>query len=445
LSTATIIREPKRTTGGFPVRHRIVLLLALFSLVAYVLRMNISVAAKFMIPELGITQIQMGQVFSAFMLGYALFQIPWGLLGDRTGPRLALTIAALVWGVTTALTGFLPGLISGSTAAFICLIALRFVLGAAQAALYPLAARAVANWMPGLERAFGYSIIIAAAAAGSAFTGPLVAWCMVNLGWRMSFYVCSILALVIAGVWYWYATDSPKRHPGISESELALIGDGAAQVPVEGPLSTSWWTLLRNPNITLICASYFLSSYLLFVFLFWFYLYLVEERKFSVLSGGLFTSIPYITALVVVPMAGHLSDRLCRTLGKRLGRRVVAMGGFTVAAAALFVGTRVGNAYLAIGTLSISVAFLMATEGPFWSSTIDVAGPHAGAAGGIMNMAGNLGGVVSTALIPVLVKDFGWAVALGSGSVLAVIGGLIWLLIRADQESPATQAANQLL
>jgi ACS family glucarate transporter-like MFS transporter len=112
------------------------------------------------------------------------------------------------------------------------------------------------------------------------------------------------------------------------------------------------------------------------------------------------------------------------------------MGGFSVAAVTLFVGTRAADPYVAIGALSCSVAFLMATEGPFWSSAIDIAGAHAGAAGGIMNMAGNLGGVAATSLFPILVKQFGWAVALGSGSGLAIVGGLLWLLIRVDQRGP---------
>jgi MFS transporter, ACS family, glucarate transporter len=378
------------------VRYSMVALLAVFSLVAYILRMNISVAAKFMMPDLGLTQIQMGQVFSAFMLGYAIFQVPWGLLGDRFGPRRMLAAAALIWVITTALTGWGAG--------FVGLVVLRFVLGAGQAALYPLAARAVGNWMLESERAFAYSIIIAAAAAGSAFTGPLIAWSMVAFGWHVAFYLCSGLALGIGGLWYAYASDGPRR--------------------VSAQVSESWVGLLRNGNICLICASYFLSSYVLFMFIFWFYLYLVEERKFSVLSGGLFTSMPYILALAVVPAGGYLSDRL--------GKRFVAIGGFAIAAAALLVGTRAANPYAAIGALSISVAFLMATEGPFWSTTIDVAGAHAGAAGGIMNMAGNLGGVASTSLVPVLVKKFGWAIALGSGSGLAILGGLIWLLIRVD-------------
>jgi ACS family glucarate transporter-like MFS transporter len=406
------------------IRYRIVGLLAGFSLVAYILRMNISVAAKFMMPDLGLTQIQMGQVFSAFMLGYALFQVPWGILGDRSGPRRMLTAAALVWVAATALTGFAPGMaIPGGAAAFFTLLILRFALGAGQAALYPLAARTVGNWMRASERAFAYSLIIAAAAAGSAFTGPLVAWSMVALGWRTSFYLCSMLALAIAALWYRYATDQPESHTAIGAEELAAI-QRERPAGSTGRPSTSWFTLLRNPNISLICASYFLSSYVLFMFIFWLYLYLVEERKFSVLSGGFFTSMPYILALIVVPLGGYVSDRA--------GRRLVAIAGFAVAAVALFIGTRAAQPYVAIAALSVSVAFLMATEGPFWSAAIDAAGPHAGAAGGIMNMAGNLGGVASTALVPVFVKYFGWAVALGSGSGLAIAGGLIWLLIRVD-------------
>ena len=401
-------------------------MLAFFSLTAYVLRMNISVATKFMMPDLGITEIQMGQVFSAFMLGYAIFQVPWGLLGDRSGPRRVLATATLLWIVTTALTGFAPGrLVPAGIASFVCLLILRFLLGAGQAALYPLAARAIGNWMSGSERAFSYSIIIAAAAAGSAFTGPLVAWTMVSLGWRAAFYLCTILAVAIGAAWYTYATDRPENHPRIGEAELKFIQAG--KPPAASRTATaSWWTLLRNRNIALTCASYFLSSYVLFTFIFWFYLYLVDERKFSVLSGGFFTSMPYILALALVPAGGYLSDRL--------GRRFVAMGGFSVAAAALFFGTRAENPYFAIAALSVSVAFLMSTEGPFWSSTIHIAGPHAGAAGGIMNMAGNLGGVASTALFPVLVKHFGWPLALGSGSALAIVGGLLWLMIRVDRD-----------
>ncbi len=414
------------------IRYRIIAILAALGLVAYVLRMNISVAAKFMMPELGISQIEMGQVFSSFMVGYALFQLPWGLMGDRRGARRMLWIAGLLWVVTTALTGLAPGLlIPGGTAAFVSLLILRFAHGVGQAAMFPLAARVAGDWLRVNERALGYSLIIAASAAGSAFTGPLVAWSMITLGWRTAFYGCSGLALMVTAIWYWYSTDQPESHPGVNTAELQLIRTGSASVK-PGAASTSWLTLLRNPNITLMCLSYFLSSYVLFMFLFWLYLYFVDERKMTILGGGFYTSLPYVLALMVVPAAGRYSDVLAARLGRSKGRRFVAMGGLMIAAFGLIVGTQAANAYVAIGALAVSAAFQMATEGPFWSAIIDVAGPHAGAAGGILNMAGNLGGVVSTALVPVLVKHFGWSLAFGSASALAVVGALIWLLIRIE-------------
>ncbi len=436
---------PKREATA--IRRNILALLACFSLVSYVLRMNISVAAKFMMPELGLSEIKMGQVFSAFMLGYAIFQVPGGILGDRKGPRFVLTAAATSWGLATLLTGLVPGLmIKAGLGVFASLLILRFLLGAGEAAIYPVAARAIANWTPASERAFANAVVIAGLAVGSAFTPPLISWLMVNIGWRESFYLTSVLAFLIAIAWRWYATDRPEQHTRISDQELALIAAGRKEAEVEDSRSGSWLSLLKNRQLGLISLCYFINGYILFIFVFWFYLYLVEERKFSVLSGGIFTGLPFVVATVLMPAGGYLSDYLSAVRGRRWGRRLVAISGFTLSAISLFWGAQVANPYLAIAGLSLSVGFLMATEGTFWSSAIDVAGPHSGAAGGIMNTAGNLGGVVSTALVPVLVTHFGWFFALGTGSALAIVGALIWLFIRIDQApviSPIGSGAAQ--
>jgi len=181
------------TSDGNPtsVHRKILALLAGLSLVSYVLRTNISVAARFMMPELGLNEIQMGQVFSSFMLGYAIFQIPAGWLGDRKGPRIVLTVAALLWGAMTLLTGLLPGLLVSGTGALISLLVLRFTLGAAEAATYPVAARAVANWMPASERAFANAVVI----AGS------------TVGWGFTFAACSALAVIAGLIWLFIQVD----------------------------------------------------------------------------------------------------------------------------------------------------------------------------------------------------------------------------------------------
>lgn len=430
-----------RQSKPITVRRKILVLLAGFSLVSYVLRTNISVAAKFMMPDLGLSEIQMGQVFSAFMLGYAIFQIPGGILGDRKGPRLVLTLAALLWGAMTLLTGLVPGLIvTSGLGAFAVLIMLRFSLGAAEAATYPVAARAVANWFPNSERTFANAIVIAGATLGMAFTPPLISWLMVNWGWRETFFVTSLLGFFIAFVWRWYATDQPEKHVKISDAELITIYAGKpeqSQTP-----SASWWKLLRNKNIGLICLSYFLDSFVLFIFVFWFYLYLVEERGFSLLKGGVFNSLPYIFAMVMIPLCGHLCDYVAARWGRARSRRAFTIACLTLSAIFLFFGTKEIAPIPAMIYLSLSVGFLLSTEGPFWSSIVEVAGTRAGTAGGIMNTAGNIGGVVSTALAPILFKQFGWSATFALCSTLAIVAGLIWFFIRVDHSAVEDAAAR---
>jgi ACS family glucarate transporter-like MFS transporter len=413
------------------IRRNILLLLAGFSLVSYVLRSNISIAAKFMKPELGLDDVQMGQVFSAFMLGYALFQIPGGWLGDRKGPRLVLALAAAAWGATTLLTGLVPAL-----GAFAVLLVLRFLLGAAEAATYPVAARAVANWFPLGERTFANAVVIAGSTLGMIFNGPLVAALMEARGWRAAFFATSALGLLIAVLWWRYATNRPEQHARINDAELMAIHAGKPNATTAAtPRAGAWRTVLRNRNIGLISLSYFLDSFVLFIFVFWFYLYLTDERGFSVLKGGVYNSLPYAFALVMLPLFGGLCDAAATRIGRGRSRRAFAIGCLLCSAIFLFLGAWVSAPLPAILCLSLAVGFLISTEGPFWSSTVESAGPHAGTAGGVMNTAGNLAGVVSTALAPVLVRRIGWVATFAVCAIMLVVAGSIWMFVQDTQRN----------
>lgn len=404
----------------------ILVILTALSLVSYLQRMNISIAAKYMMPELLVSDIQMGQIFSSFMLGYALFQVPAGILGDKLGPRLLLTVTACWCGVATLLTGAIPGiLVKGRVAIFTSLLVFRFLLGVGAAATYPVAARAIANWFPALRHGSSNSIVITGLALGAAITPPITSLLMVKLGWRASFYFCSLLAFLVAIAWWWWATDYPKG----SEPDDTMGNQTALAHGLDLP---GWRKALRSRAVCMLSMSYFFSGYVLFIFVFWFFLYLVEVRGFSILSGGFFTSLPFIVSIVLTPAGGTLSDLLSARMRGPWGRRLIAISGFTLSASFLFWGLKLDKPYVAIAALSLSVGFEQFTEGAFWSTAIDIAGPRAGAVTGLMNMAGNLGGVVSTALVPILVKYFGWSFALGTGSVLAMAAGLMWFGIRPD-------------
>ncbi len=399
----------------------LIVLLSAFSLVGYVLRMNISVAAPFMMADLDLDKIQMGQVFSAFMVGYAIFQVPWGVSGDRLGPGRTLAAAAVLWAVTTLLTGLAPGaLVPAGVAALVALIVIRFLLGVGQAAVYPVASRAIAGALPSSGRAFAFSALIVGMAIGSAFTPPLVSWVMTTAGWRLSFYLCAAIALVLALAWH--------RAAG-SRLDRALAGDAPADVR-----PPSWLGVLRNRSVAVMSVSYFLDSYVLFMFLFWLYLYLVEQRGFTVMQSGFYTGLPFAVAIVLVPAAGYLCDRLAARLRGGWGRRVIGIAGLLLSSAFLLIGTDVASPGQALAGLSLAVGFLLCTEPAYWSTSMDIGGAQAGTVGGVMNMAGNLGGVVSTALVPVLVKYYGWPFAFHSAAGLAVLGAILWLFV--DTDSP---------
>jgi len=405
----------------------LVILLSAFSLVGYVLRMNISVASPYMMAELHLDKIQMGQVFSAFMLGYALFQVPWGVFGDRIGPGFTLAVAGSIWAVTTMLTGLAPGvLVPAGTASLIALMGIRFLLGVGQAAAYPLASRAVASWLPSSRRALSFSALIVGMAIGSAFTPPLVSWVMVHAGWRISFYLTALIALALT-VWWVAAFRSTVKPPV----------DGGASTPAP---RGSWLTVLKDRDVALMSLSYFFDSYVLFAFVFWLYIYLTEQRGFTIMQSGFYTALPFAVAIPLVPMAGYLCDHLAARYGA-WGRRAVGMTGLGLSAMFLVVGINVASPAQALAGLSLAVGFLLCTEPAYWSTSMDLGGAYAGTAGGIMNMAGNLGGVVSTALVPILVSHFGWPFAFFSAAGCALVGAGLWMTV--DVRSPTSAVRRQ--
>jgi len=417
-------------------RWYIVAMLVGFSMVSYVERMNISVAAKFMMPELHLSEVQMGQIFSAFVLGYSLLQIPLGMIGDRFGASRVLPAMAWCWAALTVLTGLLPGRVAlPLVGAFGTLVAIRFVLGISIAGVYPVSARTMAMWQPITQRAFSYSFVIAGVSIGSAVTPPIVAWLMVRLGWRQSFYWAAVLSVAIALIWQVYGGDDPESHSRVTPGERQLIVEGReTHAAGRTPFSPAgWWNTITNRSVVSLCGAYFLSGYILYTFVFWFFIYLVDVRKFGILSGGAFGSLPFVAAAVLSPLGGIACDWSTRRFGQRWGRRSTGIIGPLAAALFLVVGARTDHAYLAVAALALSFGFQMFAEAAVWSTAMDVGGQYTGMTTGIVNTANNLGGVVSTALMPVIVARVGWVSALDACAGIAAMSALLWLGVRPDR------------
>ncbi len=425
-------------------RWKILALLTLISVITYVDRVNISVAARQMMPALGLTQVQMGTVFSAFVLGYAFFQIPGGWLGDRWGSRRVLAAAVVWWSLFTALTALAGTLPTAQWLGILgSLILVRFLIGVGEAAALPNFNRTVADWLPRQERGLGMGVSIGGIGIGSALTPPIVAWMMVNYGWQSAFYASGAAGILIALLWVWYARDRPEQHRGVNEAELRYIvgvGGAAAAGPPpttrDTPLALSppepvpWAAFLRTPTVWWLVLSYTGLGYIAYVYMSWFYLYLVNERGFTVLRGAFFASGPFLAITVLCPLGGWVTDRLAVRLGISRGRSSVGCAGMLLSGACIVAGTQIAEPHAAILLLSLGAGFLYFTVGAFWAGTIDLAPRHAGTLSGVMNTGANIGGTISPTLTPWLAEQFGWNVSLGVAAGIAALGGLLWLLVR---------------
>ena len=199
------------------------------------------------------------------------------------------------------------------------------------------------------------------------------------------------------------------------------------------PSTGPWHAPLRDKNVAVMCVSYFFDSYLLFVFVYWLYLYLVEQRGMSLLTSAVYTGLPFALAVVFAPVAGWLCDWLSVRVGRAWGRRAIAIASLVNSAGFLVVGINVGNQTMAVAGLSLAVAFLLCTETAYWSAAMDLGESNTGTVGGIMNMAGNFGGVVSTALMPVLIERYGWTMAFRSAAALALVAAALWMFVRVPE------------
>jgi len=424
----------KLESGSDPVRPKqssvrwlIAGMVGAFAFVSYIERMNISVAAELMMPDLGLTKIQMGQVFSSFLVGYAIFQVPAGKLGDVIGPRVTLALAAVLWGCATIFTATVANIfVAGGGSLLMALVAVRFLLGASEGATFPVGSRAIRNWTPPRERAFGNAFMMAGSASAAAVSAPIVSWLMLRFGWRPAFYITSVLAFGIALLWYALATDYPRDHRRVSPRELEAIGNFSGEPAHK---HSSLPELLTDRNILFLSISYTCEGYVLFIFVFWLYIYLVEVRGFSMLNGGLVASLPWLTALVCTHLGGLVCDRISERRGRFAGARTVITVGYGLSGLLLFAAAKLNGRAAAVAALCISVGALYFAEPAFWATAVHLSRERAGTVSGIMNTAGILGGVISTSITPVIVSHFGWIPALASGAAVAIGCTAMWLLL----------------
>jgi ACS family glucarate transporter-like MFS transporter len=415
------------------VRWRIMAILILASFVSYVLRANLSIAPQTMMLDLGLSEIQWGWVMAAFPAGYAIFQFPGGLFADRFGPRKALALIALAWAVLTVGTALVPGPATAPLWVIIAsLLVIRFLVGMAHAPIFPTCNSFIQRWFPVGGWAFPTGLSSTGLTLGFAATAPALTWMILEFGWREAFLWLSPSALLVAGLWWWYARDRPSDHPAVNAAEKELIESGKAEPGTEqGP--RAWLLILKNRDVLLVMLSYSCMNFVFYDVFSWFFYYLASVREFPEQTVGWVVSSQWIAGGVGAALGGWICDRLCRRLGLRWGCRWPVVVGMTISGVLLIYGTLSSQPQLAVAAFVICFFFNQVTEAPYWATTIAIGGEHAGAAGGVMNTGANVMGVINAMLVPLTAQALGWTFAMAMGGGFALLGALLMLFVRADR------------
>lgn len=409
------------------------------AIITYIDRVCISQAAPLIRQDLALTETQMGWVFSAFAITYALFEIPAGWMGDRFGPRSVLMKVVVLWSVFTAATG--------AAWNFLSMVVCRALFGAGEAGCFPNVTKIFTIWLPSNERVRAQGILWLSARWGGAFTPMLVALVLAYMNWRWAFVLFGGIGVVWAVGFFRWFRDRPAEHPSVNAAELALMDGAERNAPSHA--SVPWRKLCSNPSVLLLWLQYFCMSYGWYFYITWLPTYLREARHVSLEKSAVLAGFPLFFGGIGCFFGGWLAKRLAERSGNvRRARRIVASSGLLMAGAMLVVATRIDNtvfAMMALGMASFSNDLAMA---PDWAACMDVGGRLAGSLSGSMNMMGNLGGAVGPVAVGYILNSTktaadapptiaGWTTAFLVAAAVYAIGAISWIFI-----DPVTSLEN---
>jgi ACS family glucarate transporter-like MFS transporter len=428
--------NPPRITAFYALTHRvrwrIFAFLFAFAFVAYFQQKGLTVAAERIMPDLGFSQVQVGWLEWAFVLGYAVFQIPGGVIGQRLGARVTFTLIGSVAFLATVLTPLAPRLLQGS-ALFLMLFALQLLMGLAQAGIFPVGSGVMEPWFRPEKWAIIQGVQTMGMQFAAAATPPIVALLMSSVGWQKALLWPALPAVFVIVLWAWYGRNTPNEHPSVSAAELAELDVRPAE---QSPTSISWnriMQVLANRSILLLTFSYVCMNYVFYLIGNWCFLYLVQERHFNILESGWLAMTPPLAAGLGGGIGGKLVAVLCDRFGIRWGFRLLPMLALPISGTLILVAVNLNNPYGAVIALALAYAVLELNEGAFWGATMYIARSDTMSATGVLNTGGNIGGLIGIPIVAYLSGGGHWTAAFVIGTVLALLGAVLWMGIDADK------------
>lgn len=403
------------------LRWRIVLMLMSFAALGHFNRIGISVAgSEIFIKQLGISETQMGWVYTTFLIVYTLCMMPGGWLIDRVGSGAAMTLLGLTMGVLVMLTGVLGWFVVAPATLWLGLLLVRGVAGACSAPLHPGAAHAISDVMPQHRRATANGLVTAGALIGIACCNDIFGALMDRLGWQWAFVVSGAVLAGYGALWLVLA------YPVLPVPTVSPKATQAAKTD---------WSLLWHRNLWLLTLSYALYSYFQYLFFYWMSHYFTTVLHVPAVESRRATFYIFLAMGAGMAIGGLSTDAVCRVLGISLSRRSIMMTGMTLAALFGVLALNVDGQFTVALCLAIAMGSLGMCEGVFWTTATDIGRTSRGFAGAFMNTGGNVGGLISPVLTPYIAQSLGWPGAIAVACAMSGLGGLVWFAIKFPEEA----------
>jgi len=380
----------------------IVFLLFIVYMLNYMDRSALSITAPLIEKELGFNAAEMGMIFSAFFVGYALFNFIGGWASDKIGPKAVFLFAALLWSLFCGLTGLVTGLWS--------MLIVRVLFGMAEGPVSSAGNKIINSWISRKQSATAIGIFSAGSPLGGAMSGPVVGLLAISLGWRPAFGIIFLFGLAWAIVWYFVASDKPSKSKHLATNErVDFESHDDVILAADGKATPSLGYYMKQPMIWATTLAFFSYNYILFFFLTWFPSYLNHSLHLDIKQISIVTVIPWVIGAVGMVLGGLCSDFIYRLTGNALlSRRLILGVCLAGAAVCVAVSGSVSTITSAIVLMSISLFLLYLTGPVYWAVIQDVVHKDkVGSVGGAMHGLANISGIIGPLVTGFIVQFSG--------------------------------------